>query len=88
MNADEFRKQAAELKGGETMVYFSGHLGEAGERSRDIFELGRVAWHYATDIHFGTLTQRRNGDRFDYLFTRSKDKTKPRRDGRIDNEGT
>jgi hypothetical protein len=77
MTADEFRLKAAELKGGETMCYFTGHLGEQGEQSAAIFELGRVAWHYATGIRFGTLTQRRNLDKFDYLFTRSP--TKERR---------
>ena len=50
MTADEFRLKAAELKGGETMCYFTGHLGEQGEQSAATFELGRVAWNYATEI--------------------------------------
>ena len=80
MTADEFRRDAAALKGGESLVYFTGHLGEKAETNRDVWELGRVAWDYAHyPINLGLLTQRRNMDGFDYIFTRRRPKKGPRR---------
>jgi len=90
MDEEDFRKKAAELKGGESFTYYRGRLGDVRGSDDDprynriADELGRTAWHYAEELKFGFLTQRKivspsTGEIFEYVFTRAMPKVRPTR---------
>lgn len=77
MTVDEFRKQVANLKGGEVIVYFSGRLSEEAEKSREVWDLAQMARQYTQPpLSLGVLVQRKILHGSDYLFIRSKEKSK------------